>query len=103
MKLVPLLLASSLIANAALCIVVATRSGRATDSSTTKVIASAIPNARPAASPDHPDPETWAGLTAGEQAATAARLRDEGFPLSIQRAILAALITERFSDRHKAL
>jgi hypothetical protein len=104
MKPLPLLLVGSLLANLVLCFVVVTGNGRGSDSSTAAQTAATAPAApRPAANPDHPDPETWTGLTTGDPAAIAAQLREQGFPLSLQRAILAALITERFADRHKAL
>ncbi len=106
MKLASLLLASSLLANAVLCVVVVNRSGRDSDPAVAGKPSASLPAEKSAIATvdaDHPDPETWTGLTGGDPAATIARLRDEGFPPSLQRAILAALITERFSDRHQAL
>lgn len=105
MKLVPLLLAGSLVANVALGVAIALHSTRALETISVTGTPSG-PAAKSAAAPldaDHPDPETWSNLATTDQAALVARLRAEGFPASVQRAILAALITERFADRHKAL
>lgn len=108
MNLRPLLIGASLIANVALAIAVSDRTVH-----WTAVFASAASNApaatatasTAAAVPTPPplDPKVWKGLLGTDLAATLAHLRAEGFPPSMQRAILAALIAEQFADRHKAL
>jgi hypothetical protein len=52
---------------------------------------------------DAVDPHTWSDLANGDLATVVARLRAAGYPPALQRAILGALITARFADRHKAL
>jgi hypothetical protein len=104
MKPTAVFLTASLAANAVLCLVVATRLDHVTDSSSAaKSSVYARAGAAADASADTLDPETWSELTTGDNATLVERLRDADFPLSLQRAILAALITERFADRHKAL
>ena len=58
---------------------------------------------RPAPASVSPGPETWNGLRADDLAAQRDRLRAEGFPPEVVRAILAARIHERLAARRKAL
>jgi hypothetical protein len=58
---------------------------------------------RPAPASVSPGPETWNGLRADDLAAQRDRLRAEGFPPDVVRAILAARVHERFAERRKAL
>ena len=103
-----LLLALSLAVNVALVVLVLGRGPRSADARS-DALAAAGPAARSvsadaaADTAKTVDPETWRSLIAGDLAATAARLRAEGYPLSLQRAILAALIAERFAERHRAI
>lgn len=103
------LIVCSLVVNLALAFVYADRTAHwtgffpdphATSSAGT---ISARATVAPVAAADAVDPSTWRDLTTGELSETAARLRAAGYPLSLQRAILSALITERFAERHKAL
>ena len=50
-----------------------------------------------------PGPEAWGNLQNGDLAALRDRLRAEGFPPEIVRAILAAQIRESFAARRKAI
>ncbi|HVS53926.1 MAG TPA: hypothetical protein VHD62_16340 [Opitutaceae bacterium] len=102
------LLAGSLVANAALLFAAVHRStgfdffSRSHSAPAAAGASSASAVANPTAAP-HFDPGTWDTLATPELAATAARLKAEGFPVSLQRAILSALVVEHFADRHKAL
>lgn len=58
---------------------------------------------RPAPKPTAPGPETWAALRTDDLAAHRDRLRAEGFPPDVVRAIVTAQLFERFADRRKAL
>lgn len=104
-----LLLALSLGANALLAFVVVNRSTHWVDflsSGKTATAAASTPSAakaRSSAGIDKIDQHTWAELTTGELRDVAARLRAEGFPPGMQRAILMAMITEKFAARHKEL
>jgi hypothetical protein len=53
--------------------------------------------------PDDIDPQFWQTLSAGDLPSIVARLKAAGYPLSLQRAILTALIAEKFADKHKAV
>jgi hypothetical protein len=109
MKLRPLLIALSLAANLALLFAVVQRSPRWSDffslgSSNSSTVAPAGKTAAAeAAKADTLTPETWANLTTGDIKSVAERLRAEGFPASLQRAIIGALVAEQFADRHHAL
>jgi hypothetical protein len=108
MKIRPVLLATSIVANIALVLAVTQRSAGWTTifwpSQTTATAAPAkAPVAAKIAEVDQLDPQTWPALTGGDLATVAARLKAEGFPPSLQRAILSALVTQHFSERHKAL
>jgi hypothetical protein len=110
MKIAPLLLAFSLAANAALGLFAVNRTTHWIDFAST---------AQPAPQPDAAataaarssalvaagkiDPQLWTNVSGGEPREVAARLQAEGFPPSLQRAILAALIAEKFAARHKEL
>jgi hypothetical protein len=100
-----ILLALSLVANVALGIVLFTRSserGSASDSAPAVAVAQPSRSAA-AASANAIDRETWATLTAGDLAAVRDRLKADGYPPSLQRAILAALVAEKFTARHQAI
>jgi hypothetical protein len=103
MKLFPLILAGSLAANATLIGLLVLG---ATDDSTPA-------NAPPAATEKKissatranrtPGPETWAALRDDDLKAQADKLRAEGFPPALVRAIIAARIHESFAARRRAL
>lgn len=111
MTIRPLLIGVSLAANLALAVVVATPSvhwsaflGFGSGHSATAD--SAGPNASATSSGTKVAPldsKLWSGLLGSDLAGTLARLRAAGFPLSVQRAILGALVAEQFADRHKAI
>ena len=104
MKLPYLLFVGSLAANAALCYFAFNPAGRETTPALFAAVGATQTKIGPkAANADTPGADTWTDLSTGDFAAAAARLREEGFPPSLQRAILASLITDRFADRHKAL
>jgi hypothetical protein len=94
------LLGLSVAANIALALMIAQRAPSPA-SHATSAASPALAGA--VAAPASIESATWSNLTTGELADTATRLKTEGYPLSLQRAILAALIAERFADRHKAI
>lgn len=49
------------------------------------------------------DPKLWEGLSEGDYPALVARLRAQGFPPSVVRAIISAQVSESFAARRKAL
>lgn len=106
MKRRPLILALSLLANAALLAVVSVglRAGRAREAEKMRAdaIAADLARAQPAA-PAPLDAAIWRGLPAGDLAALVARLRAEGFPPNVLRGIVAALVHEQFAARRKAI
>lgn len=109
MKLSTLVLAGSLGVNAVIAVLLLSspspeeRAAAAQASAAASAAAAAKAQAAALAAANRIDPQTWSGLSQGELSAVVARLRAEGFPLSLQRAILGALIAERFADRHEAL
>jgi hypothetical protein len=109
MKLRPLLIALSLAANVALLFAVTQRSARWADffslgsSKPSAVVPAAKAGTAEAPKADAFTPETWANLKAGDIKSVAERLKAEGFPVSLQRAIIGALVAEQFADRHHAL
>lgn len=110
MTIRPLLIGVSLAANIALAVAVSTPSIRwstflgfhSNDASATSTAGAAVASA-PQAKDAPLKPEIWSGLLGTDLAGTLARLRAEGFPVSVQRAILSALVAEQFADRHKAI
>ncbi|HUR56981.1 MAG TPA: hypothetical protein VM029_04695 [Opitutaceae bacterium] len=100
-----ILLALSLLANAALGVLLATRSPESGSPGASSSSVSTTPAARSAAAAtaNAVDRETWMKLTAGDMAAVRERLKADGYPPSLQRAILAALIAEKFAARHQAI
>jgi len=100
MRLSTILLAASLTANGALLAVVAL----GTNSPSSDASAPLAPPAPAAAPAAPPAPPTWTELTGSDDlAAERDRLRAEGFPPNLVRAILAAQIRESFSAQRKAL
>ena len=103
-----LLLASSLLANAALVFALlqrpAVRSYFFPSSSPAPSAPSAPPPATPPAhEPDRTDSASWAELTKGDLPALVARLRADGVPPRMVRLIVSALVARRFADRHQAI
>lgn len=109
MKLRPLIVALSLAANVALLFAIAQRSPRWADfftshTTTPEAAANAAKaSADPTPKPDVLAQDTWPNLSTGDMQAVVARLRAEGFPPNLQRAIISALIAQQFADRHHAL
>src|SRR5471032_292452 len=104
MKLSTVVLAGSLAANAALIAMIVV--GLSDDSSFAKHTASATAaNTKTSAAKGAPAPGPggWSELQNGDLAALRDRLRAEGFPPEIVRAILAAQIRESFAARRKAI
>ena len=101
-----ILLALSLLANAALGVLLVTRPPQSGAAASSSAGVSATQAARPAAATtaaNGVDRETWTKLTAGDMAAVRDRLKADGYPPSLQRAILGALIAEKFTARHQAI
>ncbi len=108
MKLSPLLLASSLAANAALVIAFVVGSAgdsASTPSTSSDTSAAAAGAARRAGPPGQAgvDPKLWSKLPGNDWPALIASLRAKGYPPAVIRAILAAQIDEGFRARRKAL
>lgn len=115
MKLSPLLLVASIAGNAALVALVVTHSPSGSESSSatrgargTAAVAGTSGSSRNATTTatdrsGKTDAKLWSKLSAGDYAATAARLRAEGFPPNLVRAIVRSQIAESFSERRKAL
>lgn len=100
-----MLLAGSLAANVALGFLVCSQTGRTlpanrpVHAATASDAGGAFKKPADAAA----DPQTWGKLGGGDAAELAARLRAEGFPPLLQRAILTARIHEQFAEQRKAL
>lgn len=111
MKATSILLAVSLVANAALALAAINRpglrawflsSGSTTDAPTTS--ASRPKNsARTFDDPLAIDPQTWARLAASDPAGAVARLRAEGFPPRLLRLLAEHLVSEQFAERRRAI
>ncbi|HVU35564.1 MAG TPA: hypothetical protein VHE61_19145 [Opitutaceae bacterium] len=107
----PLLIALSVFANAVLVFAVVQRSPHWQNflhygpaGSASKVPGAATAEKKPRAATAKTIPgDTWKNLTQGDLKAIAARLKAEGFPASLQRAIITALVMQQFADRHHAL
>ncbi len=100
------LLAASLVANAALLgVFVAGRvsADTAAAEATARRRAAASAPRPVVAAPAAPGPGTWTSLQGDSPADLVARLRAAGFPVSLQRAILYAHLREAAGDRLKAL
>jgi len=97
MKLPVLLLAGSLAANAALVTMLALRVSPARTPAAARHVDS-VASPAPLA-----DPETWRRLDAPEPADFIARLRAEGFPPALIRAMARVLVHEHFRARYQAL
>lgn len=97
MKLFPLLLGASLLGNVIVLLAAGTRLIEYS-----RAPASPVPSAVRAESlPDQPN--AWSALANGDLAEQLARLRDEGFPPRIVRAIMVAQIRAQFRARRDAL
>jgi hypothetical protein len=102
-------LAGSLLANVALLLAVAHRTpgfglfSRAAAPSAATAPATTGTSGTTTAAPPHFDVGTWDTLAVPDLAAAAGRLQAEGFPASVQRAIIATLVADRFADRHNGL
>jgi hypothetical protein len=107
MKTRVLLIALSLVANVILLAAIADRGIPAIGFRTSTAAGPNDPAGRGSAPTVAPaesfKPETWSGLSTGDFATVAARLKTEGFPISVRRSILAALVAQQFADRHRAL
>jgi hypothetical protein len=104
MKLSTVVLAGSLAANAALIAAIAVGLSDDRDSAKHTALATAA-NTKTSTAKDASSlsPEAWNDLQNGDLAALRDRLRAEGFPPEIVRAILAAQIRESFAARRKAI
>jgi hypothetical protein len=94
------LLAGSLALNAALAI---TLFVGLSASAPAPVAPAPLPERKPAAVAPTLDAETWNGLATSNLPDLVGRLRREGFPPDVVRAIIAAQINEQFAARRKAL
>ncbi len=104
-KFLPLLVLS-VVANATLALAIVNRTAHwimFDGHSSTVLLDSKGAIAGQVSAADAVDPHTWSDLANGDLATVVARLRAAGYPPALQRAILGALITARFADRHKAL
>ena len=99
-KLIPLLLAGSLILNAALAVLLAL-GARPDDTAPTTPAPMANRTAR--SSGPVIDETVWPSLSQGDLATQVKRLRDSGFPPAVIRAIAQAQLSEQFAARRKAL
>ena len=102
MKLSPLLIAASLAANAALAIVLFNRFSRPTSSDSSGAPVRSASVQTPAAARTF-DPQTWTRLNATAPTDFVARLRAEGFPPEIIRAMTREFVREQFRARYQAL
>lgn len=117
MKSRAILLFGSLVANAVLAFLVVNRSTHWVGFSSPLEISStaasgkvgpsanpAAPAQSPSASPaDGANPQTWTQLSSGDPAATVARLRAEGLPPTLIRAMVRLLVSEQFDERRKVI
>ncbi|HSI09043.1 MAG: hypothetical protein ACAH89_03875 [Rariglobus sp.] len=105
MKALPLLLAASLIANAAFVTVIARRSSFAHSSSVSSVTPSSRPTAGAASASASglPSAETLAKLDGTDLPAYIIALRATGLPPHLVRALVNAELNERFKAREEAL
>lgn len=107
MKPIPLLIAVSLVGNAALVAVLffVSPEGAASDSGDSAATAKSTHPTAPAKVDVTAgvDPKLWHDLGDPDLSAQIARLRAAGFPPSIVRAIIAAQIEESFTAKRKAL
>lgn len=108
MKALPLIIAASLAANAALLAFVLTRTADFTPNNAAAVapsptLSSKLSSLSPSSAPNNP--KLWSDLNpaAADLSALVARLRAAGFPASVVRAIVTAQVREEFAARRKAL
>jgi hypothetical protein len=102
MRLFPLILAGSLAANAALvALLVIGATDDATDIKPAPVAEKKLVTDRHAA--DSSGAETWAALHAEDLPTQVEKLRAEGFPPALIRAIIGARIHESYAERRRAL
>jgi len=99
MKLVPVLLVVSLLLNAAIGLAFFL------PRETTRAVAAPPPAPREAPAPVAPvvDAETWSRLETRELPDLVARLRREGFPPEVVRAIVLAQVNAQFAERRRAI
>jgi hypothetical protein len=104
MKPLPLLIAASVVANAALLALVLTRPAAAPSASTSTTPAHRSQPAAPS-SPPAVNPRLWTELAAdpADLPGFVARLRAAGFPSSVVRALVVAQIREDYAARRRAL
>ncbi len=103
MKLFPLILAASLAANAALIGLLALGSTDDSAPVNTPPAATEKKNSSAIHANGTPGSETWAALRDDDLKIQADKLRAEGFPPTLVRAIIAARIHESFAARRHAL
>lgn len=98
-----LVLAASLLANAALAWFAFSGSSRLTAELDAEAVAqAAVKNPAPTAAPGI-DPETWARIKSDDLPTVVARLRAAKFPPDVIRAVMTGLVTEQFTARRRAL
>jgi hypothetical protein len=102
MKITHALLVTSLLLNLGLAAVVISRAAKPAPPPPAPVAPVAKPAGKPAALTSI-TPETWAALYEGSDLDVLTRLRAEGFPGSIVRALAALKLRERFAERLAAL
>lgn len=97
-----ILLASSLVANAALVWFAFAGSSRLTAEREAAAHAAA---AQKSTAPESPriDPETWARIKSDDLPTVVARLREAKFPSDVIRAVMTGLVNEQFAARRRAL
>jgi hypothetical protein len=100
-KVLPILISVSVVANATLLGFLAYGVNRDADSA--PAAETAAPGAQPATAPAAESTADWTELRSDDLAAETKRLRAEGFPPSLVRAIIAAQVRERFATRRKPI
>jgi hypothetical protein len=106
MKTLPLVIAASLAANAALLVLLFTRPAESTAALPSLNSQPSPLNSSPSPSPSlAPDPQLWARLDPGatDFPSLIARLQSAGFPPKVIRAIVAARIRADFAARRRAI
>ncbi|MEO6567346.1 MAG: hypothetical protein ABIO94_01175, partial [Opitutaceae bacterium] len=100
-----LLIASSLCVNVALAAVLFLRTSNVSSSSGNPSVGARVDSrsAKSVAVTAGVDPATWNHLYSAEPTDFVARLRAEGFPLSVIRAMARQLVNEHFAARHQAI
>ncbi|MCX6953228.1 MAG: hypothetical protein NTV51_13835 [Verrucomicrobia bacterium] len=102
--LTTILLAASLVANAALAYAAFSGSARLSDEAAAASAAVEAAKKAPRSSGPAPvDPKTWSSLETKDLTALAANLREAGFPKDVIRAMISGLLSEQFAARRRAL